>query len=63
MYKTVKQVRAAFWDAHPQFKSEYRVNKKQNDYICDIRMAFIDYVQNLSRDGMITEKMEYRVTL
>jgi len=63
MYTTQKQVRAAFWESYPQFKSEYRANKRQNDYSCDIRVTFVDFVENLRRDGLISEKLAYSVTL
>ena len=61
--KTITEVRNAFWESHPQFKSEYRVKKKQNDYCTDIRCAFVDYVQYLRADGIISENLAYRVTL
>ena len=61
--KTITEVRRAFWDAHPQFKSEYRKTWKQNQYKADIRMAFVDYIDFLQKDGQITEKLAYRVTL
>ena len=61
--KTQTQVRQAFWEAHPEFKSDYRVSKRQNEYKCDIRCAFVDYVDYLQRDSIISEKLAYRVTL
>jgi len=60
---TQKQVRAAFWNAHPQLKPEYRAKKRQDDYKCDTRMAFIDYVESLRKDGVISEELAYRITL
>jgi len=60
---TQKQVRESFWNAHPQFKSEYRSRTRQNDYKCDIRCSFVDYVDRLERDGQISEKLANRVTL
>jgi hypothetical protein len=61
--KTQKQVRESFWEAFPQYASERRTGKRQNDYRADIRMAFVDYVDMLSRDGTISEKLALRVTL
>jgi hypothetical protein len=61
--KTQKQVRESFWEAFPQYASERRTRKRQNDYRADIRMAFVDYVDMLSRDGTISEKLALRVTL
>lgn len=61
--KTVSQVRAAFWDNFPQFKSQYRKTYKQNQYNTDIRCAFVDFVDYLQKDNQITEKLANRVTL
>lgn len=61
--KTQNEVRKAFWDQHPQYKSEYRRTKKQNDYNADIRTAFVDWVDFQQKDGNISEKLAYRVTL
>lgn len=61
--KTITAVRKAFWEAHPQFKSEYRVKKRQNAYNATIRTAFVDYVDSIRRDGVISEGLAQRVTL
>lgn len=61
--KKITEVRKAFWNAYPQFKSDYRKTYRQNDYCTDIRCAFVDYVDNLQKDGIITEKLSHRVTL
>ena len=61
--KTVSQVRKAFWDNHPQFKSQYRKTYRQNQYHTDIRCAFVDFVDYLQKDGIISENLADRVTL
>ena len=61
--KTVSQVRKAFWDNHPQFKSQYRKTYRQNQYHTDIRCAFVDFVDYLQIDGIISENLADRVTL
>ena len=61
--KTIKQVRAAFWNAHPQFKADYRKTYKQNQYKTDIRVCFCDWVDSICKDGLITVKLAERVTL
>ena len=63
MLKTITQVRESFWESFPQYKSHYKKNKRQNDYICDIRCSFVDYVDYLQKDGQISEKLANRVTL
>jgi hypothetical protein len=62
MLTTQKQVRAAFWQ-QTQWQASYRAGKKQNDYCTDIRVDFIDFVDALSRAGIISEALASRVTL
>jgi hypothetical protein len=58
---TQKEVRTLFWQEHPQFK---RVpGRTQNDYPTDVRVAFVDFVDALCRDGQISEALAERVTL
>ncbi|MEK6878212.1 MAG: hypothetical protein AABY22_01315 [Nanoarchaeota archaeon] len=61
--KTINEVRKAFWNSYPEFKSEYRKTFRQNQYKCDIRVSFIDFVDRLRKDNEITEKLAQRVTL
>lgn len=61
--KTQTEVRQAFWADHQNFKNEYRVKKRQNQYSADIRTAFVDYVDSLRRSGLISEKLANKVTL
>lgn len=60
---TITQVRQSFWDSFEQFKPEYRARKRQNQYRADIRMTFVDYVESLRRNNIISEKLANRVTL
>jgi hypothetical protein len=66
-YTTQKQVRSAFWEAHPSFDHQAREagirSKRQNEHCATVRCAFVDYVDSLARDGQITEKLASRVTL
>jgi hypothetical protein len=61
--KTQAQVRAAFWEQHPEFKSEYRKTYRQNQYNATIRTAFVNWVDHLMKDGIISESLSNRVTL
>ncbi len=54
------QVRQAFWNAHHFVR---RAGWTQNDYPTDVRVAFVDYVDYLARDGQISEALAQRVTL
>ncbi len=64
---TQKQVRDAFWDAHPSFDHQAREagirSKGQNAQCATVRCAFVDFVDYLARDGQISEALADRVTL
>ena len=60
---TFKQVRDLFFENFPEFKSERRVRKHQNDYSCDCRCAFCDFADSLHKDGKITDKQHFKITL
>jgi hypothetical protein len=61
---TQKEIRAAFWNTFcvDGVPKEYR-GKRQNALPCDVRCAFVDYVDNLQKNGVITENLANRVTL
>lgn len=65
--KTITEVRRSFWDMLRQFNpilaAEYRTGKRQNAYITDIRVLFVDYVDQLHRSGEISDKLAQKVTL
>jgi hypothetical protein len=61
--KTVTEVRQAFWESFPEFHSEYRTKKRQNEYNAIIRTYFVDFVDMLARDRVISDKLANRVTL
>lgn len=67
MYTNQKQIRAAFWEAHPHFEQQAREaglkSKKQNEHCATIRCAFVDFVDELHRDGVISDALAGRVTL
>ena len=70
MLTTQKQIRAAFWDAHPQAdRKRYperdwtNENRSRRDYCTDTRCAFVDFVDQLARNAQITEALAQRATL
>lgn len=63
MLTNQKDVRAAFWANCPEYQPERRSRKTQNDYRCDIRCAWVGYVDDLHRNGQISDKMAAKVTL
>jgi hypothetical protein len=60
-----KQIRAAFWQAHPTADrkriTDYTGNGKM--YTTDTRCAFVDFLDSLSRSGQISEALANRATL
>jgi len=65
---TQREVREAFWREYSDYKSgglpaEYRKNKRQNDYSVDIRVAFVEFVDSLVKNGEISSKLAERVIL
>ena len=70
MMTTQKQIRAAFWAAHPTAdRRRYpardwtREDNSSRDYCTDTRCAFVDFVDHLARCGEITETLAQRATL
>lgn len=61
MIKTLTELRAAFWEAHPKLQRKGRT--KQNDYPADVRMAWCDYVEHMVRSNEISENLAQRATL
>jgi len=61
--KTKREIRQAFWQAHPQFQAEYRTRYKQNDYRTDIRVAYTDFVDYLIESGQVSRKLGDNTTL
>lgn len=62
---TQKQVRDAFWDAHPDL-SRKKITDYSGDgtmYTTDTRSAFVAFVDDLNRDGIISDALANRVTL
>ena len=61
--KTLTQLRALFWQTHPEHKESFRKTYRQNQYKATIRATWVDYVDNLARGGIISEKLANRATL
>ena len=67
---TQKQIRAAFWAAHPTAnRKRYpkrdwtREDKSRRDYCTDTRCAFVDFLDSLNRSGQISDALANRATL
>jgi hypothetical protein len=64
---TQKQIRAAFWGAHPEHEAHALKwgikTAPQNRHNADTRTAFVDFVDALARNGEISETLASRATL
>ena len=58
MFKTQKEIRAAFYASNPN--TEHRA---QNEQPADICADFVDFVDYLHRAGLISDSLAHRVTL
>ena len=65
-----KQIRAAFWEAFPDLpRRRYRYSPNRSDktaelvYPIETRCAFVDFVDQLQREGIISEALADRATL
>jgi len=65
-----KQIRAAFWEAFPDLpRRRYRYSPNRSDktaqlvFPIDTRCAFVDFLDQLQRDGTISEALAERATL
>ena len=59
---TQKAFREHFWFNHPELTKGGQA-KRQNEYPCDTRCAFVDFVDAEFRAGFITEKLAQKITL
>lgn len=63
MITTLTELRDNFWESHPEFQSERRSRKRQNDYNATIRSCWVFFVDMMAKDGQISEKLARRAIL
>jgi hypothetical protein len=67
MLTNQKQIRAAFWAAHPEHEAHALKwgikTAPQNRHNTTTRTAFVDFVDALNRSGQISDALAQRVTL
>lgn len=66
--KTEAAVCAAFWREYPHLARRWKngpagPSRPQNAQPTDTRVAFVDFVDHLTRSGQISEALAARVTL
>lgn len=64
-YTTQREVRRAFWEAHPKLPRRRITNHSGNGkmYPTDTRCAFTDFIDQLSKSNQISQELAGRVTL
>lgn len=61
MIQDEEEVCEAFWAMYPEFtRPDFVV---QNDLPCDVRCAFVDFVDQMEREGQISSELAANVTL
>lgn len=62
--KNFKEIRDNFFSQYG-FKRRYKGKRafNQNEYPTDIRVSFVDYVEHLRRDEIISERIAQSITL
>jgi hypothetical protein len=62
---TQKALRTAFWQAHPDLPKRKIMNYAGTDkmYPTDTRVAWVDFVDAMERDGDISQALAQRATL
>lgn len=58
-YTNQKQIRDAFKSMYP----DLNYKKVNGDYVCDTRVAFIDFIDSIARDNLISQSLAARSTL
>jgi hypothetical protein len=67
MITNQKDLRKAFWRAHPHYAEQARaagiLTKPQNFHCATVRCSFVDFVDQMQKSGEISENLADRATL
>ena len=65
MYTTQRQLRAAFWETFPTLSRRKIPNYSGNGrmHVTDVRCAWCDWLDSLSKSNEITDALASRATL
>lgn len=65
MITTQREIRQLFWETYPELSKKKIADHKGTGkmFTVDTRCAFVEFVDSLQRDGVISEKLADRVTL
>tara|TARA_R110000803_G_scaffold72098_1_gene135607 strand:+ start:473 stop:670 length:198 start_codon:yes stop_codon:yes gene_type:complete len=62
-FTTQKQIRAAFWQGFTHLNSHYKCGLSQNQYSATIRTEFVEFIDMLQKDAIISESLANKTTL
>lgn len=57
---TQRELRREFWETFPRWQ---RRKMREGEYMCDVRVAFCDWLDSLARNGDVSEALAQRATL
>lgn len=60
---SITQLRTCFWSSFPEFRKYFTKGKRQNDYPCDVRCAWVAFVDMMYRDNQISNKTAQKAIL
>ncbi len=58
-----EQILKQFHDECEEYRNEYNAYKKHNDYSPEVRQIFSFYIDNLHRDGIISDDTVFNITM
>lgn len=66
MITNQRDLRRQFWQEHPELAHLHKRTVKtgnHRDYVTDVRVSFVDWLDKLSRSGEVSPELAYRATL
>ena len=60
---TQKELRRQFWATFPELNRKKITYGKGKEYVCDTRVVWVDWIDSLSKDGIISSELADRATL
>lgn len=61
--RTQREIRRAFWEQNPRLPRRRLKCGNELDYPTDTRVAFVDFIDHLCRNGQISSELAQRAEL
>lgn len=62
-YTSTRELRRVFWDTFPQLNRTKVGPPSHRHYTTDTRCTFVDWLDGLHRDGMVSDRLANNATL